>query len=438
LAAASFADRDSLERHLEQAEQAAALAERAVQRSLAARDPGGGLFAGRAGGSSVAADWAAPSDPHPARGRSREEPWGGGHPSASGSSSSSSSVYPPADRFAAARGPRRPEWNNDFAEGRGWDSHGPAAHGRRAEAAEEARPPAPRAAKTTARVANSLARLKSRSGSRGSGRRRASGLAAATALTGTQPAAGAGVSPSKEDIFASKTPPPARPDLPSWLRAEGAEDAAGEAVCVPTQRQPHFEDAAGTIAGEGGLGALVACRLCSRKFNEKAYRVHSRICEKVFQKKRKQFDSQGARLDGTGAQELAAPTRTAHGRARGRAARPTAHAVAAERPVGGGKKGNQAWKYKSQGLRAAIASARGTTVKDSRGREVPAMPAGPDPSLVQCPHCSRRFNQKAADRHIPRCQSIKAKPRTLTRGGGRGGGMTGHSDKRGRVAGVRF
>jgi len=30
-----------------------------------------------------------------------------------------------------------------------------------------------------------------------------------------------------------------------------------------------------------------------------------------------------------------------------------------------------------------------------------------DPSLVQCPHCERRFNEKAADRHIPQ---VRAKP----------------------------
>ena len=32
---------------------------------------------------------------------------------------------------------------------------------------------------------------------------------------------------------------------------------------------------------------------------------------------------------------------------------------------------------------------------------------------VQCPHCGRRFNEAAADRHIPKCASIssnKSKP----------------------------
>ena len=33
--------------------------------------------------------------------------------------------------------------------------------------------------------------------------------------------------------------------------------------------------------------------------------------------------------------------------------------------------------------------------------------------LVSCPHCSRRFNEKAANRHIPICTTIQAKPKTL-------------------------
>ena len=41
-----------------------------------------------------------------------------------------------------------------------------------------------------------------------------------------------------------------------------------------------------------------------------------------------------------------------------------------------------------------------------------------DPNLVQCPTCHRSFNQQAAERHIPRCKDIVAKPKRLVRGGG--------------------
>jgi hypothetical protein len=31
-------------------------------------------------------------------------------------------------------------------------------------------------------------------------------------------------------------------------------------------------------------------------------------------------------------------------------------------------------------------------------------PSAPDPSLIQCDFCGRRFNDKAAERHIPFCK----------------------------------
>ena len=39
---------------------------------------------------------------------------------------------------------------------------------------------------------------------------------------------------------------------------------------------------------------------------------------------------------------------------------------------------------------------------------------------VQCPHCMRKFNATAAERHIPKCSSIRAKPKMLVKGGGGG------------------
>lgn len=54
--------------------------------------------------------------------------------------------------------------------------------------------------------------------------------------------------------------------------------------------------------------------------------------------------------------------------------------------------------------------------------------AAPDPSLTACPHCRRSFNKQAAERHIPRCRDIVAKPTRLMKGGGRGA-ASGHSVK---------
>ena len=60
---------------------------------------------------------------------------------------------------------------------------------------------------------------------------------------------------------------------------------------------------AGMVIPEGADGPaptnLAPCQLCGRNFVPKALAIHSRICAKVFATKRKQFDSQGARADGT-------------------------------------------------------------------------------------------------------------------------------------------
>jgi hypothetical protein len=47
---------------------------------------------------------------------------------------------------------------------------------------------------------------------------------------------------------------------------------------------------------------------------------------------------------------------------------------------------------------------------------------------VQCPHCERRFNEKAAERHIPVCTSIRSKPSSLKRGTGGGAAGGGKSN----------
>ena len=74
-------------------------------------------------------------------------------------------------------------------------------------------------------------------------------------------------------------------------------------------------------------------RGCGRTFNLKAFARHAKICKKVFQEKRKEFDSQSARLAGTGANPgaRAGPAGTSAGSRRGAGAR----ARAPVRPGGG-------------------------------------------------------------------------------------------------------
>jgi len=94
----------------------------------------------------------------------------------------------------------------------------------------------------------------------------------------------------------------------------------------------------------------------------------------------------------------------------------------AEQPLKG-KAAAPKWKTDSENFRAQLRNARKVTDAIAAGRDLKDLPPPEptyDPSLVPCPHCGRRFNEKAAERHIPKCNDIKAKPSMLKRGAGVG------------------
>eukprot|EP00945_MAST-04E_sp_MAST-4E-sp1_P001673 g1673.t1 len=75
----------------------------------------------------------------------------------------------------------------------------------------------------------------------------------------------------------------------------------------------------------------------------------------------------------------------------------------------GSKKVGGKWKQQSNALREAMKQSRMVSKYEKEGRlsELPPMQSsGPDPSFVPCPHCGRTFNEKAAERHIPKCNSF--------------------------------
>lgn len=81
------------------------------------------------------------------------------------------------------------------------------------------------------------------------------------------------------------------------------------------------------------------------------------------------------------------------------------------------------WKEQSKAFREAMRAARQVTKALEAGEPLPPpVYSGPDLSLIPCPHCGRRFNEKAAERHIPQCNNIRAKPSSLKKGTGGAGG----------------
>jgi hypothetical protein len=182
---------------------------------------------------------------------------------------------------------------------------------------------------------------------------------------------------------------------------------------------------------------LTACATCGRTFNSRALAIHVKSCGKVTQK-RKPLDMSKQRLGHL------------DGDARGSSSSGQ-HPNNNNNKAPAKRKKQPRWKAQSGALRRAMMAARGNEQKQNFARkrgggmrnrgqhsqngigdgnrmhaeepeEEEEEEEEYDDGLIPCPHCHRRFNQKAAERHIPKCKDIKAKPKTLRRGAGGGAG----------------
>lgn len=214
------------------------------------------------------------------------------------------------------------------------------------------------------------------------------------------------------------------------------------------------------------IGEQLECPDCGRRFNPAPYERHVKICAKVFLQKRKVFDSTKMRTkddpelaklaqqalkkekqqqqkmaqqmkaaassnrnDGNGVRKMDSSGRTSDlyhepppshqndsNIAKSKSSKPKQSSVDTEEGVGNK---SSKWKDQSKAFREAMRAARQVTQAIAEGKPLPPpVISAPDPSLIPCPHCGRRFSEKAAERHIPQCQNIKAKPSSLKRGSG--------------------
>ncbi|NWH65496.1 ZC21B protein, partial [Geococcyx californianus] len=113
---------------------------------------------------------------------------------------------------------------------------------------------------------------------------------------------------------------------------------------------------------------------------------HDPICRKVFNKKCKPFNSLKQRL-----QETDIPT-------------VKKQPPQKKQPV---KKSN--WRQHHKDFINAIPSAKQVTKALKEGHPLPPPPPPSiNPDYIQCPRCSRRFNEAAAQRHIKFCEEQAA------------------------------
>ena len=241
--------------------------------------------------------------------------------------------------------------------------------------------------------------------------------------------------------------------IPSRPPPAGSSSSANNVYNSPAP--PNM--AADPYGESDGGGEQIACPDCGRKFNPGPFEKHVKICAKVFMQKRKTFDSTKMRIQAVvqdnpelaqilakkQKEEKALAAKEARRNAAGGAATGTKGVAVAggggaskgpramappqqEEPIGAKGGAMPKWKQQSKAFRDSMRAAREITEAIEKGAPLPPpVMSAPDPSLIPCPHCGRRFNEKAGERHIPQCQNIKARPTALKRGVGGGGGING-------------
>ena len=148
---------------------------------------------------------------------------------------------------------------------------------------------------------------------------------------------------------------------------------------------------------------------CGRRFFAHVLDKHAKICVKVFQTKRKEFNTAAQRqteeLQQVPQKKPALKNQKTLGQTQ-----QLNKTSAMNKPIAVAKKAD--WKQQSEAFRASMKVARGVTL--SKDEQV-AITKNQQDGLVPCNHCGRRFNEKAAERHIPFCQS-KQKIEALKKG----------------------
>ncbi|XP_050295212.1 pecanex-like protein 1 [Anthonomus grandis grandis] len=142
---------------------------------------------------------------------------------------------------------------------------------------------------------------------------------------------------------------------------------------------------------------LAECRFCGRRFASDRLGVHEDICGKTGKKKRKTYDATKHRVLGT---ELESYVLKPGSKKAGTSSKASAKLSAPK----------STWRKTHEEFIAAIRAAKQAQAYVAKGgklTDLPPPPPSTNPDYVQCPHCGRRFNESAAQRHIPKCATYE-------------------------------
>ncbi|XP_066139148.1 uncharacterized protein [Euwallacea fornicatus] len=156
---------------------------------------------------------------------------------------------------------------------------------------------------------------------------------------------------------------------------------------------------------------LTDCKFCGRRFATDRLKVHEDICGKTGKKKRKAFDATKHRVQGTELESY-----VMKGGKKGASSKknmdmaPTSKNInkISSKPSASSKAGN--WRKTHEEFISAIRAAKQAQAHVAKGgklTDLPPPPPSSNPDYVQCPHCGRRFNESAAERHIPKCANYE-------------------------------
>ncbi|XP_016954236.1 uncharacterized protein LOC108027336 isoform X2 [Drosophila biarmipes] len=208
----------------------------------------------------------------------------------------------------------------------------------------------------------------------------------------------------------SVTSPQRSPKMPTSNRMAGGATPQVSRLSPPVIRRSTPKSPVKKVNMEAISAApegTALCRHCGRHFNTDRLGKHEGVCQRMVSNKRKIFDASKQRIEGTEAEKF-------NKKPKGARTRTTYSSAAQQKGLTTGVKKNN-WRKKHEEFIQSIRAAKQVQAHLARGgklSDLPPPPPSENADYIQCPHCGRRFNQQAAERHIPKCANmIHNKPR---------------------------